>query len=266
MTSLETKCVRRYFRRGCAGGRGGFARAVDYAALRFFLLAGAWLFFRQRVTGAGWALLLAVLTLLLAMVLLRILRELRLERYTRRETSRIRRQLTAQSLLLMERARLLALARPLANGEPRLILSAEPLGADALLPLARRRSAVAVVAPAGYTPAAVAFARRTGLRLIPQSALLDEAARQGLTPENEAILAHILCEEEQRRAQRTRLGGLPFVQGCAKKYLATALALFALSFLSRYALYYRLLATLCMSIFSVNFLVDRTRRRGAGIE
>lgn len=267
MTSLETKCIQRYFKRISAGGRGPLARAVDYAALRLLILAGAYLFFRQRIEGIFYAALLAVLTLLLAMVLMRIVREIRLERHTQKELYRIRRLLLARALTLMDRKTLLELARPLSpDRPPALLLSVEPASADALLPLARKKSAAAILAPAGFSPAAERFADTAGLRLLSQAALLDAAADKGLAPGDADACAYILAEEKKRHEKRKKLGGLPFMRGCAKKYLATALVLFGLSFLSRYTLYYRLLATLCMSIFSVNFLMDRTRTPRADIE
>ncbi|MDO4572780.1 MAG: hypothetical protein Q4C13_05385, partial [Clostridia bacterium] len=84
MTSLETKSVQRYLRRGAAGGRGLLARALDYILLRTMLFFGALLFFRQRLGGGAYAWLLAALTLLLGMVLLRIAREIRFENHARR--------------------------------------------------------------------------------------------------------------------------------------------------------------------------------------
>ena len=267
MTSMEKKSVRRYFRRGLAGGRSALARAVDCVALRALILAGAFLFFRQRVTGLLWALLLAVLSLLLGMVLLHIVYELRFERYVGKEMRRLRRHLLSKRITLMDKTALLPIVQTLAGGEnPSLLFCAEPASADALLPLARKRGVTTVCATGGYSPAAERFAAQAGLTLIPQSALLDAAARQGLSPSDTDIYRYILEEDANRRKKRPSLSGLLFSGGAAKKDLVTGFVLLALSFLSRYTLYYRLLATVCMSIFSVNFLIDRTRKAGFDIE
>lgn len=267
MTAMEKKSIRRYFRRGCAGGRSVLARAVDYLALRALILAGAFLFFRQRVSGVLWALLLAVLSLLLGMVLLHIVYELRFERYVNKEMRRLRRHLLSQKIALMDKKALLPIAASLSAGDtPALLFCTAPVQADALLPLARKKDVKTVCATAGYSPAAEAFAAQAGLRLIPLGALLDAAVKHGLEPNNQDIYRHILQAEALKRQKRPRLSGLLFAGGNAKKYLVTGLVLLALSFLSRYTLYYRLLATACMSIFSVNFLMDRTRKAGIDIE
>lgn len=261
------KSIRRYFRRGLAGGRSALARAVDYMALRLLILAGAFLFFRQRVTGLWWALLLAVLSLLLGIVLLHIVYELRFERYVFKEMRRLRQHLLCQKIALMDKTALLPIAQSLAGGEsPALLFCAEPASADALLPLARKKDVKAVCATGGYSPAAERFAAQAGLWLIPQGALLEAATREGLAPGDREVYRYILTEDANRRKKRLRLSGLLFSGGAAKKYLVTGLVLLALSFLSRYTLYYRLLATVCMSIFSVNFLMDRTRKAGFDIE
>ncbi|MDO4572026.1 MAG: hypothetical protein Q4C13_01555, partial [Clostridia bacterium] len=110
------------------------------------------------------------------------------------------------------------------------------------------------------------LAAQAELELIPPEKLIEAAERQGLRPDMDAVFAHILREEAQRKQRKSRLGGLSFRPGAAKKYLVTALLLFALSFLSRYALYYRMLAALCMSVFSINLFFDRTRGARPGIE
>lgn len=267
MTSVEKKSIRRYFRRGLAGGRSALARAVDYVVLRLLILAGAFLFFRQRVGGLLWALLLALLSLLLGMVLLHIVYELRFERYVAKEMRRLRRRLLSQKIALMDKRTLLPIAQSLSGDKtPALLFCAEPVSADALLPLARKKGVTMVCATAGYSQGAESFAAQAGLRLIPLGALLDAAAAHGLAPGNHDIYRSILQEEANKCRKRPRLSGLLFAGGSAKKYLVTGLILLALSFLSRYTLYYRLLATVCMSIFSVNFLMDRTRKAGFDIE
>lgn len=143
---------------------------------------------------------------------------------------------------------------------------AEPVGADVLLPLLRggNQAPPVVCSSAGFTPAAEDFVRRAPQRatLIGPDALV-EAAREtdALWPDDEAVHAYIAAQLQQHPRPRARLQELLSGAGAAtraKKYLLTGLVLLAASFLTRYTLYYRMLAGLCLTIAAAGALRRRT--------
>ena len=155
------ECMR-YFKRRRYGGRSALARALDYAALRLILFAAVFLCLRAGV-GAARAAVLALIALCAASLLLRALREALMARFVRAELLRIRALLLCERLPYLDEADFLLLCRR-ASGceEPAAMQRAEPLGADALLPLLRRPGGeTAVCASAGFTAAAQAVAART---------------------------------------------------------------------------------------------------------
>ena len=132
---------------------------------------------------------------------------------------------------------------------------AEPVGADALLPLLRQSpdQALVICSSAGFTPAAEAFVLHSPrrARLIGPDALVTAAGQaDALWPDDEAVHAYIAAEQRRRAGARRRLGELLRENAGAygRKYALTAGILLLLSFFTRYTLYYRILAGLCLSI------------------
>lgn len=73
--------------------------------------------------------------------------------------------------------------------------------------------------------------------------------------------AYIAAQLQQHPRPRARLQELLSGAGAAtraKKYLLTGLVLLAASFLTRYTLYYRMLAGLCLTIAAAGALRRRT--------
>ena len=160
--------VERYFRTRYGGGRGAFARALDYIALRLILLAATYLFYRSRFDEIWIVLSLSALTLGLGMILMRLCREVAYARFVRRERERLRRLVLADRLMLAPGKDLKALCKTLLR--PReaaaLLVCAKPADANATRttpastdPLCRRRAASTtlvtwpgVLRPGGWNP------------------------------------------------------------------------------------------------------------------
>lgn len=255
-----------YFRRRAAGGRSAFARGMDYALLRLILFGGAYLYFAS-VTGKRLpSLLLALIVLLLCMVVLKIAREIRLERFTLRERQRIAALLTGERLLLCSKAAFAALARPLCGADetPLLLPCMGKATGDAVLSAIRESGAkkqMVLFAAWGFTCEARELAGRQGerVRLGDGQALHTAAKQAGLSPDPEQVEDYILQQEKQRKAEKVRHTSMAFMPGQGKKYLLTGLALAALSFLTRYGLYYRMMAGLCMGLAGAHLLTGRNR-------
>ena len=257
------ECMR-YFKRRRYGGRSALARALDYAALRLILFAAVFLCLRAEV-GAARAAVLALIALCAASLLLRALREALMARFVRAELLRIRALLLCERLPYLDEADFLLLCRR-ASGceEPAAMQRAEPLGADALLPLLRRPGGeTAVCASAGFTAAAQAFAARAPrrARLIgPEELAAAAQPDDPFYPDDGAVEAYIASQRPARAALRVRLrqaADALRTAGEGKKYLLLAALLLLASFLTRYALYYRMLAGLCLAIAAAGAFAAR---------
>lgn len=259
---LTQKELNRYFKRRRYGGRSTLARALDYTALRLILFIAAFLFFRLRVDTVR-AVILAAIALTISALLLHVVRDVTMERFIKKELRNIRRVLMREKLAYLDEEAFLSLCKRAGScDDPIPLQRAEPVGADTLLPLLRHNTArtVVVCSSAGFTPAAETFVSRSSAmrpqqraRLLGPDALIAAAGpNDALWPDDEAVDAYISSELRLGAKMRARLkeffGSGAWGGASAKKYAITALILLAASFLTRYTLYYRVLAGLCLTI------------------
>ena len=253
----EQRLQRAYFRRRYAGGRNAFARILDYVALRGILFLCAYWLFLPRFGRSGKTLLLAAIALAIAMLILRMGREIAFERFVKKETARIRRALLSDALAIADPQTLIGLVSSLCPfGEtPVALARALPIDADTLLEVVRKyrgSGAIHVFGCTGYQPQAVSLAERSNglLTLHAPEELFAAAKRAGMEPDEACVMEYIASAERQRRRKRRMLRqqASPFAVMSGKKYFITALVLLGVSFLTPYALYYRMLSGLCMTI------------------
>ena len=258
-----------YFRRKYSGGRSAFARVVDYIVLRLIVFVCAYLFFAPKFEKRGTAFLLAAIALGIAMLVLRLAREIAFDRFVGRETARIRKILLQDKLLLADVQTVAGLAGGLCPMSERAVVLQRALAvdADALLSLVRSHRGYGrlhVFSCTAFDRTATEFAMRAnGMLLLHEpEELMKAASKAGMSPPQEAVYAFIETEQQnyrkQRRRQRQRFS--PFAAVSAKKYLFTALILIGASFLTRYTLYYRMLAGLCVTIAACSAALTRQAR------
>lgn len=261
---LNKRELDQYYRREAAGGRSAFGRALDYAALRLILFVAFLLFFRSRLAEEAAALTLAGISLAAAMLLLRVARILRLERFTKRETARIRGTLLADKLMRLPEdayyGLVSSLAEPGAAVYP--LQRAEPADADAVLSALRAHgdaARIAVFCTSGYAKSARLLAERSDppVKLIPPDTVSRAVRGSVLTPSDEEVQRAIEQRLESRKAAKRSVQRRPFAGGLSGKYAFTALLLTAASFFTGYALYYRMLAGICMLFSVLGVLLSR---------
>lgn len=262
---LDTRRLNRWLRKKQCGGRGLFARTVDYAALRAVLLAAAYLFFAARFPFRATALLLAAIFLAICMLILRLYREISFARFRIKELSRIRDQLLTDKLLLLDVPGALTLVSGLCPlGETPVVLQrALPVDANALLAVLRTHRDCGKLHVFSCTPfdaGAQALSQRmeSHVALHAPRELYQAAREAGVTVDSGELNAYLLtCL--RRRPRGTRQFSLPDAPA-ARKYACIALLLLGLSFFTDYALYYRLLSGVCMSIAAAGASMRRTAR------
>ena len=254
----------KYLKKKFTGGRGAFARAVDYAALRLVLLIAAYLLLRSKALLPAYALSLSLVALAAIAVLLRIIRQSRYDAFVRAETERLQKKLFLEGLSVTPEPALRRMAKGLAEGRPLIILRrAEKADADAVLSAGNRSGSAGLLCTGGYTPSARAFAARPeiAITLIEPEALIAHAKEGGLLPSGEDAFSEMRrlyeadCDAKKHRRSLAFSGAFPV------KYFLSAALLTALSFFTRYAVYYRLLAILCMGAAAVGALLSKAAPR-----
>lgn len=263
----QARLCKAYYTRKYYGGRNTFARVLDYMVLRGIAFICAYLFFLPRFSKQSTVLLLSGIALGILMLVLRMGRQIRFERFTKKETARIRRILLTDKLLLADQPTLISFVSgrcPL--GETPIVLAqAQDTSADSLLKALRTYKGsghLHVFTCVGYDRSARAFAGRMWehMTLHEPEELLRAARLAGMEPDNGQVEAWIVQQQRNLRKKRqsTRIKASPFAAGGAKKYVMTGLVLMGLSFFTRYTLYYRMLAGLCMSIAACSTMFLRS--------
>lgn len=252
----------RALRRAASGGRSLPARRIDALTVRALSALGIWLFFRARGLTAAVCALLTGIGLAALCIALRIVRELRLTRFRNTQYARAERTLLAETLLLLPEHEAERILAPLiGDGETlRLFASKAPVSAAELYPALRdaapKRAALASVG--GFSAEAIALIGRLEerARILDTEAVLRLARDAGLSPtrdETERYLLAVLAPKKRRRPPSL------FLSSLAPKYLLLSGLFTVLSFATRYALYYRMIAALCTSIACVGFAMRRDR-------
>ena len=274
------RALMHYYKQRLYGGRGAFARAVDFVSLRLMGLLLCYLHFSVTIANMVMAGLMSLVAMAFATMAGELIKSIRLDRFIRKERKAIALELTKKRLLVMpleeQHSRLRAFAR--ANPQP-------------------FREAGAVFSLHRITPvtpddvlAAVAVARKRqapGIILFHQGPISKEAMTLAeacedikvtflslwdiLTPQDmadlapgdkeidEAILARLALGKKKRKDALSR----PFSQGRTGRYLLCAAGLFAASFFVAYPIYYRLMAALCITFGAMAYVVGQAESTAA---
>lgn len=263
----------RFYKRRLYNDRSLFARAVDFVALRMILLALCYLWFITRIDNTVMAAILSFIALGAVSVAAEIIKSMRLARFIARERTRTAERIFREKLLVLPQREFLALIKAYlsehrdAYGDDCLVSvvrSSSPLAADAVYRAYRgaenRRFAKAVIVSAApVSKEAAAAAERfenVDIRFITPDMLVKSAGAMPFLPAADAVDAALLSAAEKAKAARKKTASEPFAAGRMRRYILIALALFALSFFVKYALYYRMLAAFSLSFGALAFWLN----------
>jgi len=280
----ESRHILRYYKRRMYHGRSTAARALDFVSLRLILFIACYLWFLSLVHNQLVSGVLSITAVLMFSVVMALLHSLRLDRFIEKERRRLVGETLREQLALMpkqEFARLTQQAAqalpdydaaggtPRYRGNPCLVYAMQQLSPPSLDDMltvyraARRKQVTEVLlytaVPAGTD--AESFVRRlseVSIRLQPPDVLVElcrEQQKETLAEELiEKKISDAAAEKKRKRAQ-------PFAKGQTRRYLVCAAMLLAASFLTRYALYYRLLAGISLALAGMSFFVNSSARR-----
>lgn len=263
--------MQEYYKRRLYGGRGFLARSVDFVFLRAVVLGAGYLFFASKTESTALRWILSVTLLGLICVCAELFKSIRLDTFKQRERARIQQDYAREQLLLLPGREYAALARSyaLANKEaypPDCLVfpmqKSAPVQKDAILALlriARYRgcSQVALFSVSPVSEDAAPLLDSTPITVQPQGfAVLGAMANErGLLLDENGIDLRILEIADAKKKKRKAKA--PFAPERVKRYLLVAAGLFAFSFFAPYALYYRLMAIVCVSLGTLSWWVGR---------
>ena len=285
----EQKQVLRYYKRRMYRGRTQFARLFDFIALRIVFFVAAYLWFLNTVTNQLLALILSVISLLMFVIVLKLFADIRLDRFIRRERERLSKKSYFEQMVLLDRTEFASLCRAYLNtldnvrfegedcfidGQAYLIFTVqqlEPLKSDSVLHayhLARKRELehVLLFCTSAISAEAEAFRRRLSevdVHIVePEKlvkVLLGSEEAEDATERVDRILQ---SEIERERSERKQALSQPFAPGRARRYLFAGAALIGASFITSYALYYRILGGVCFMLAGTSFWLNRNAKQG----
>lgn len=263
----------RYYKRRLYNDRSLFARAVDFIALRIILLALCYLWFMTRLDNTVMAAILSFTALGAISAAAEILKSMRLSRFIAGERARTAERIFRERLLILPQRELLALVKAYIAEHRDMyaddclvctVRTCEALEADAVYRAYRNAESrglksVLMVSTAPVAKGAAAAAERfgeTAVRFITPDKLITSAGAAPLIPTADAVDAALLSAAEKAKAARKKTAAEPFAAGRMRRYILIAVALFALSFFVKYALYYRMLAAFSLSFGALAFWLN----------
>ncbi|MDO4567978.1 MAG: hypothetical protein Q4B99_03350 [Clostridia bacterium] len=261
--------VLEYYKKSLYRGRSKIGRAIDFMFMRLLLFCALYLFFLSSVRDSA-AIVLALAGLALLSALIEAIKRRVLARHISHQRAKLRREyqqidmLTSSSDALLECCK-----RALPNTDWHLYVhqSLREVNEDCLLSAYRAakdagKSKIAVFTVAALTKEAVAIERALGectFRFYLSEEFIALALDCGLVTQiddaevDARLLASLAKDKKGTRFTRIK----PFLRSRAMGYVVLAGVLFLLSFIMRYALYYRMMALLCMSFAAISTIVNR---------
>lgn len=224
-----------YMKKKCYGGRTTLSRVVDGLFFRLVLFMGFYLIM-PKGSPRLW---LAITALCIASIVMKLIADAKLASFTRQEVCRIKKRLLTDKLLLMSHEEL----RSKLEADARLLQKASPITVDDLLPIIQN-GCQTVYSVSPYSMEAQEFI----CRCLPNIRLLSIEEKYDFQQiSDEEVSDYISSYFKQSKEKRLHPIQL-LKNGTGFKYAVLAVLLLALSFFVRYAIYYRIIASLCLCI------------------
>ncbi len=254
-----------FFRKRHAGGRSIAARVIDYIGLRLIFAAACWLYFRHIIpsrTAAGWVTAIALIAF---MIVLRLWRDHSFKKFMKKDIARMRDEMRMERLISMPYRDFLSLLEKTINVDPGVQLhglqKASPVTEDDILAVYHagcETKPMHICATAPFSSEAAALSRRLPVKVkLTGAAELLDTCREKMPIGDSQLEARIEDALKERKERRHHLQARAFLGQSTKKYLLAAAVLLAVSFLTDYVIYYRMLASLCMLLAATTFFINR---------
>ena len=271
------RALMRYYKQRLYGGRGAFARAVDFVSLRLMGLLLCYLHFSVTIANLVVAGLMSLVAMAFATIAGELIKSIRLDRFIRKERNAIAQELTKKRVLVMPKEEQHSRLRAFAKANPQAFRAAgavftlqriSPVTPDDVLcavAAARKRKAPGIIlfhqGPVSKKAQTLAKAcEDISVSFLSLWEILTPQDLAALAPGDGEIDAAILARLAQGKEKRKDALSRPFRQGRTGRYLLCAAGLFAASFFVAYPIYYRLMAALCITFGAMAYAVGQAER------
>ncbi len=261
--------LKRYYKNRLYKNRTVFARALDFIVLRLIIFTALYLWFKSNNTPSGLAVTLSIIATLMCSIAIELIKSMRLDRFIKKKRIRLKREHALETLLISDRGEFARIARfcfERTQGEGLLfaVQKAAPLDPDDVLRAYRmakqkHADAIHVFSATSANDSAVKMAARfndVDVNLHGPDDILEYADELGLYVDVETLEAALIDGMIEEKRNRRRKKMVVFTSARARNYLLIALGLIALSFTTRFALYYRLMAGICITFAGLSWWTD----------
>lgn len=267
------RVLNRYYKERISGGRSYFARFIDAIALRVLIFLAAWVWFRASDLAGYISVFLSCIVVALASIALKLIREMRFERFIKRERESIAREEAHLKLTTSPEAEFSAAAQRIMREDgvdskchAVFIQRLSEVGADDIVKCYREAQTLGacnavIFASSEVTNEAREIVERLSginLKLYDAKEIITRiAAAESISDEEIDAIIMRRMEKKRNRLNRMRTGIFSGAQ--TKRYMILAGVLFALSFISPGGLYIRAIASLSLALAGTSAILERRR-------
>ncbi len=267
------RVLNRYYKERISGGRSYFARFIDAVALRVLIFLAAWIWFRASELTGYISVFLAGIVVALASIAIKLIREMRFERFIKRERESIAREEAHLKLTTSPESEFFAAAQRIMREDgvdstyhTVFIQQLSEITADDIIKCYREAQTLGVCnavifASSEMTNDAEEIAARLSgfnIKVYGAKEMIQRiAAAESIS--DEEIDAIIMRRMEKKRIRFNKMRTGIFSGTQTKRYMILAVVLFLLSFISPGGLYIRAVASLSLALAGTSAILERRR-------
>lgn len=260
----EKKIIRQYYKRRMYKGRSAVARALDYIGFRLIAFGALYLWFYSIAPNQLLTVTLSLISVAIISIAAELYKSLKMESFIKKERTLIAEKHMQVYFTLMPREEYIKAVQSVLMEDETFIYAvqaAQELEPDAILNIYRmaaQRGAktIKIVTTNDVGEKAASYARTLpdiDIKILSAVSVLGKGDSPFFSVTEEEIDGHILGEYILMHSRRKLLRTVPFQKIRTRRYIITALVLIAVSFITEYALYYRLLASACLSFAGISW-------------
>ncbi len=288
--------INNYYKQRMYGTRTIIARALDFVALRLAVFGAAYILLLFIFRDRNFALGFSIILVLILSVVLKIVADVRLERFVKKDAVKLGKDVLLERLILCPQKEFDRFVRQVCKslgyrklrrqdgwfyacrGEDTVYIKPirrhpsekctvqEVLGV--LLEARRLEKARALVlTTAAFVPEVDALCEKVDfirVDLLDGSKLIDAAGDAGLLPAGEEIDAMILQELERRKTVSEKIKKAALSPLKFKRYLACGSMLAGAGVFFGFSIYYFIFSGLCFALAAISLILARKRKQASG--
>ena len=249
-------------------GKGAFSRAVDYIALRLIAFIACYMWFSTMVSNNAAKVLLSIGATGFISVSLDLINTLRLDRFIKVRRDTFREEAISHRLLTLTESECMDIIRKYIRSNPEKFekrhiictcMRAGELQSDDVfqaIRLSKKRGAPGAIIfhngkLSSQARTAAATCSEASISFVSLRSALDKDMLQQLSPTDKEIDAALFAHHEEQKQRIKKAASAPLERVRIRRYIFAAACLTGLSFFVERALYYRLMAAVCICLGAI---------------